>query len=47
MQGKTHAAWGIAAGLTAGALAGATAWPELAGCAVIGGLAGMAPDCYR
>jgi len=44
MQGKTHAAWGVAAGLTAGALAGAASWQDLSACALVGGLAGLAPD---
>ncbi len=44
MQGKTHAAWGVAAGLSVALLTNATTWPDIAACAVIGGLAGLAPD---
>lgn len=44
MQGKTHAAWGMASGIICGVVAGAQSWPEVAACAAIGGLSGLAPD---
>lgn len=44
MHGATHAAWGAAVGLGAARLTGAADPPALVAAALIGGLAGLAPD---